>query len=162
MRYSVLREGSDVMTTELGVANTLGFRHLLEDGLAILRGADLSVDRRAFVLQDLKQLVSDATRGSDLAQTGALFVAPHERSAYATFSLLDRYLSDKYADHLKEMLQAAEMSFDEFRRQAPHVTESARKAAETLLLEMLSHLQRDPRPGIPQEPEDIFTSEATS
>ena|SRR5713226_3536800 len=150
------------MTTEIGLANSVGFRHVIEDGLSIIRGGQIDAGRRAFVLQDLKQLVTDAKRGSNLVQTGVLFVSPSERSAYASYSLLDRYLSDKYADRWKEMLDAAEVSFEEFRRQDAHVTESARNAAETLLREMLSNLHRDPRPSMPLEPEALFSTEEPS
>ena len=51
------------------------------------------------------------------------------------------------------------MSFDEFRGMDWLIYMRAQgKQLKIPLLEMLSHLQRDPRPGIPQEPEEMFTS----
>jgi hypothetical protein len=75
----------------------LGFRHLMEDGIAILQNQPVGPDRRKYVLDDLSELIGRANRGSDLFRNHALFVASGDRGAVESFSLFDRFLGGQKA-----------------------------------------------------------------
>ncbi len=136
-------------------ASSLGFRHVIEDALAILAGQTINPDRRAYVLRDFSNLLIEAKRGSDLVQQDTLFVTSADRSAYESYSFFDRYLGQKHDDHWTEKLKIAEAVFEELGKDVPILEERDRLAATSLLFEVLTVLRNEPNSGIPQEPEDI-------
>jgi hypothetical protein len=132
----------------------LGFRHLIEDGVAILQDQPVAAARRRYVLDELLELIGRANRGSDLFRTNALFVASAERGAVESFSLVDRFLGGAESDHWKSILTQAEEAFDRLRNErVPAVQE--REAAIELLKKILSGLIREPKTGVPNRPEEI-------
>jgi hypothetical protein len=134
--------------------NGLGFRQLIEDGLVILRGRPISPERRQYVLDDLSELVLHASRGSDLVRNNALFVASADRTAVESFSLLDQFLDQAESEHWKNVFEQAEEALNRLRKGEP-LEESQRDAAITLLQRILSGLIREPKPGIPSQPEEL-------
>ena len=144
------------MSLTVNWANSLGFRHVIEDGLAILSGAEIQPDRRAYVLRDLAQLLVEAKRGSDLVQQSAFFVASADHSAFESYSLLDHYLGRTHDENQwTEMLRAAEVTLEELRKEAPKLNEADKSTAENLLGELLARLMQEPNSGIASEPENI-------
>jgi len=72
---------------------SVGFRHVLEDGLAILGGKTLERDRQEFVLRDLAGVISEAKRCSDLVQGQSWFLANANQEAFELFALIERLTS---------------------------------------------------------------------
>lgn len=143
------------MATEAHWTSGVGFRHLIEDGLAILSDAPLNPRRRAYVLEDLSALLAEAKQGSDLVQSNALFATSEEQKAYESFSLLDRYLNQFTEVQWKEILPSAEAAFAELQKENPMISEGDRIAATSLLNEILAGLTRGPKSGIPEQPQEI-------
>jgi hypothetical protein len=56
------------MPTKMNWTNSLGFRHLIEDGITILQNRAIERDRRKHVLDDLSEMMIQAKRGSDLVR----------------------------------------------------------------------------------------------
>ena len=136
------------MPAQLSWTNGVGFRHLIEDGLAILQGRPIIPDRRKYVLDDLSELVLRAKIGSDLVRNNALFVASADRSAVELFSVIDRFLDEAESDHWKGVLDRAEEALKQLRTGGVPQDQS-RKAAIILLQRILSGLTREPKPGVP-------------
>lgn len=143
------------MATSPQWTNGLGFRQLIEDGLAILNGAPLGPDRQTYVLQDISEFVLQAKRGSDLVQNSALFVTSDDRAAYESFSLLDRYLGQTQSETWNNVLEQARLAFSELGKDKPQLREEQRAAAVSLLKRILAGLIREPKPGIPTQPEEF-------
>jgi hypothetical protein len=134
--------------------NGLGFRQLIEDGLVILGGRPITPDRREYVLDDLSELVLHAKRGSDLVRNNALFVASADRTAVESFSLLDQFLDQAESEHWKSVFEQAEEALNRL-REGRKVNDAQRDAATKLLQRILSGLIREPKPGIPGQPEEL-------
>lgn len=132
----------------------VGFRHLIEDGVAILQNQPVGPDRRKYVLDDLAELIGRANRGSDLFRSHALFVASADRSAVESFSLVDRFLGGAESDHWKSVLAQAQEAFHQLRNGGVPGAE-ARDAAIGLLKKILSGLTREPKPGVSSKPEEL-------
>lgn len=136
--------------------NGLGFRHLIEDGLAILTGRTMTPDRREYVVADLSELVLQAKRGADLVRGDALSVNIADKNAFESFSLLGRYLDHPHEEHWNQMLGKAEEAFNELRKgAAANLDDDQRAAAADLLRRVLSRLIREPKPGVPSTPEEF-------
>jgi hypothetical protein len=134
--------------------NGLGFRQLVEDGLIILRDGRIRPERRQYVLEDLSQLILQGKKGSDLMRNNALFVATADRTAYDSFSLLDRFLDQAESEYWKEILDRAEQALNQLQANKP-LPEEQRKAAIVLLQRILAGLIREPKPGVPDQPEEL-------
>ncbi len=132
----------------------VGFRHLVEDGIAVLRNEPVLPDRRKYVLDDLSELIGQANRGSDLFRNHALFVASGERGAVESFSLVDRFLGGAESDYWKSILSQAQDALHQLRNGDIPTAES-RDAAVSLLKKILSGLIREPKPGASNMPEEI-------
>lgn len=142
------------MASESSLVGNIGFRHVIEDGLSVLRNGDLDPKRRKYVLEDLTRLMQEARKGSDLAKHVSLFVRSDEISAFETFSLLDRYLKHGHDVHWREKLPGAEKTFTQLALNA-EVSPEARTAAIALLTELLAGVKRRNSIGIPEQPEEI-------
>ncbi len=142
------------MPTQTNWTNGLGFRHLIEDGIAILRDRPVEADRRKYVLDDLSELMVRAKRGSDLVRDHVLFVASADRSAVESFSVVDRFLEDAESDYWKSILAQSEEALQQLRSgDVPRA--EAREAAIGLLQKILSGLRREPKPGVSVQPEEL-------
>jgi len=54
------------------LAEAVGLKHVIEDGLAIIEGRPLGEARRNFVVHDLSELIDRAIRGSQIASQPTL------------------------------------------------------------------------------------------
>ncbi len=144
------------MSAQPDWTNSLGFRQLIEDGLAIIRNEPMGSQRRALVLNDLSDLIFKAKQGSDLVRNSVLSVTPAQRSAYESFTLLDRFLNQAESEHWNMILDQSEKALFELRKTTPQLTEQQRDSATALLTKILSGLNRQPWPGIPMEPEESW------
>jgi hypothetical protein len=136
--------------------NGLGFRHLIEDGLAILNERPISADRRDYVVRDLSQLVLQAKRGSELVRSNALSVATDDRNAFDSYSILDRYWDRSHEEQWNQVLAKAGEAFDQLQKGATaNLSSDQRNAAANLLEKVLSGLIREPKPGVPSLPEEL-------
>src|SRR5689334_4926740 len=81
------------MTLESNLAEVVGLKHVVEDGLAVLEGRRIDQTRRDFVIRDLKKLLSDALRGSTIASQATLFLAEDDRQAFGSYTMVGRYLN---------------------------------------------------------------------
>ena len=83
------------MTQQFDALQTVGLRHVLQDGLALLAGvAQLSPDREQYVVADLATIIADAKQCSDLQQSHNWFVAAPNREALEILSLMERHLEN--------------------------------------------------------------------
>ena len=80
------------MFDEPTLAEAVGLKHVIEDGLAIIEGRPLGEARRNFVVHDLSELIDRAIRGSQIASQPTLFLGEDDRQAFGSFALIDRYL----------------------------------------------------------------------
>ena len=112
------------MASELATAASVGFRHVVEDGLSLLREQRLPAARQEYVLSKLVRLLSDAARGQEIMAEQALFVGAKEREASESYSLLDRYLQNEdwttrlavSRDALRRLKEGAAAEWGEIRR----------------------------------------------
>lgn len=134
----------------------LGFRHLIEDGLTILSGHPINPDRRAYVVQDLSELVLQAKRGADMVRSNALTVTTADRNAFDSFSILDRFWDRTHEDQWNNLLAKAGEAFDELRKGGrANLNDDQRAAAANLLQHVLSGLTRESKPGVPYGPAEL-------
>ena len=142
------------MASESNLVASIGFRHVIEDGLSVLQNDDLEPGRRAYVLEDLTTLLRGAIKGCSLASQVSLFVRSDDRNAFEIFSLLDRYLGHGYDPDWRDKLPLAEKAFTQLQENSD-VSSDARSAAIALLTELLSSVKRRNSIGIPEQPEEI-------
>ncbi len=146
------------MVSETNLAAEVGFRHVIEDALSVLSKHDIDPDRRSYVLEDLANLLRDASRGADLVNRRLLFVKSDERNAFDTFSLLDRYLGYGIDSNWREKPPDARMAFTQLQKNM-EVPEKARATAMALLRDLLTTLERQSGMSIPKHPEEIGIAE---
>ena len=132
-------------------AATVAFRHLVEDGLSILAAKPIEPARRQYVLEGLRDLIEQASKGSELVRQRSLVVSSDDRSAYESFSFIERHLSHHYDDKL---IQGARDAFKRLSQNAD-LTPDTRDAASVVLEKLLSSISREGNTGIPHEPEEI-------
>ena len=142
------------MNTEISLNTGLGLRHVIEDGLAILKGNTFAPARRAYVLDDLLDLFSKVVRGHELVQTPALFTGSADRGAFEAFSLLDRFLPT--ADNLpvKEALRLSADAFAQIKC-GQAIPAEQRDTLSEFLRQILASLERQDSAGLKNEPEQI-------
>ena len=133
---------------------SVGFRHVIEDGLCVLTEKHLPEDRKKFVLDDLAKLFREAKKGSELVQNKALFIRSDQQSAYERFSLLERYWNTSEKDEWIKMLEASENAFQNLKANDP-VPNEVRRITKQFLSELLASLNRESNTGIPYVPEDV-------
>jgi hypothetical protein len=119
----------------------IGFRHIVEDALAILGNQPIDPDRRAYVLGDLVRLFRDASRGSKIASHRTFFVDSDDKSAYEDFERLDRYLRHRYKDTWGQLLDDVSGALDRLQKEVP-VSADAKQKSQELLQELLKSIAR--------------------
>lgn len=139
------------MAGEFGTTASVGFRHVIEDGLALLKEENLPDARRKFVLERLGRLLQEAARGREMIAKEALFVGSSSRSAYESYSLLERYL---HSSMWEKRLEASEQAIEELAG-GSQVRQEAKRSAIELLEELLASLSREGSAGLPPVPEDL-------
>jgi hypothetical protein len=142
MLASYVRCGEDMsMRFELGAARHLGLQHVLENGIFILDGADVSDERRQRVVQTLLSVVSRADQGAIALVSHKLNFAPEERSAIESFSLFYRYLGS-VAEDLPSQLSSAREALQELGEEK-EVAPLARQSLRALLASLLHAIELD-------------------
>lgn len=133
--YDTLPKLEATVFDEPSLAEAVGLKHVIEDGLAVLHGQDLAPDRRDFVMRDLQTLLDRAIRGSRIASQAALFLGEDDRRAFGSFALIDRYLGTgqvaTWLDQAPDALQAIEQI------QHAQVPDEAKKGVALKILTIL-------------------------
>jgi hypothetical protein len=73
-----------------------------------------------------------------------------------SYSILDRYWDRSLEEQWIQVLEKAGEAFEQLRKDAAaNLSEDQRSAAATLLEKVLSGLIREPKPGVPSQPEEL-------
>jgi hypothetical protein len=135
-------EEEKAMTTQFGSASSVGLRHVIEDGVALLNQDQLGEARRKIVLKGLMDIFAGASRGSDVMQVQSLFARVSDKPAVEAFSLLFRYLNPEYRGDLprriEETLDVLKAISDNQQVDAPRLTH-----ARQLLVSLLDAMRRE-------------------
>jgi hypothetical protein len=142
------------VNTEITLNTGLGLRHVIEDGIAILRGTAFAPARRAYVLDDLLDLFSKVIRGHELVQSPALFTGSAERGAFEAFSLLDRFLPNANDLSVQESLRLSANAFAQIKN-GKTIPPEQRDNLSEFLRQILARLERQDSAGLRNEPEQI-------
>jgi hypothetical protein len=140
------------MAGDLASMAGVGFRHVVEEGLSLLKGEQLPAERRDYVLARLSTLLHEAVMGSQIVDREALFIGSQERDAYESFSLLERHL--RHHRGWREMLQRTEDALNALKRSGDAPVQ-VRSTAVELLEELRGSLRREGIGGIRSLPEEI-------
>jgi hypothetical protein len=139
------------MNTEITMQTGLGLRHVIEDGIAILKGEQFAQQRRDYVLNDLQSLFGEVVRGSALVHSPSLFIGREDKRAFEAFSLLDRFLpSDDHA--VQETLKLSADTLGEIKSGKQVSSEQSAKLMN-FLMTIVSSLRRQDSAGVPNQPE---------
>lgn len=144
------------MRFEMEPSQDLGLQHMLQNGVAVLRGSDLGANRRQQVLDGVLEVVTDADRGCEALQEQSLAFARSDRPALERFSLFLSYLGDTVGD-LSERLAEAKGVIEGLEANA-HVSQAQRDSVADLLESLVQALKREralmPLPG----PREIYSN----
>jgi hypothetical protein len=125
------------------LAEAVGLKHVIEDGLAILKGRHMDERRRDFVMRDLRTLLNQAIRGSHIASQSTLFLGEDDRQAFGSFALIDRYLgagrAPGWLHHAPDALRVIEQL-----QQAEMPEEKEKQAALEILSTLLTQISTEP------------------
>jgi hypothetical protein len=122
-------------------SHDLGLQHMLQNGVAALRGADLGAERQDRVLSGILQIVSDADRGCEALQQHSLTFARTERPALERFSLFLTYLGEAEGN-LSKKLSDTKCVIQRLRDHT-EVSQPERESAANLLAALLDALNRE-------------------
>ena|SRR5712671_3599980 len=132
---------TEVSMEDLSSFADIGFRHIMEDALAILGNQQIDPNRRAYVLGDLVRLFRDASRGSQIASHRKFFVGSDDKSAFEDFERLDRYLRHRYQNTWGQLLDDVSGALDGLQKGVP-VSEDARQKSQEVLQELVKGIAR--------------------
>lgn len=110
----------------------LALQHILQSGLAVVRGEPVEESRRSKVLQALVQIFTDADRGSQALGAQNLLLAVEEPPAFERFVLLFRYLNQSFGQDLPARLSEAASVLTDIEKNAPLSAQAKTRAAELL------------------------------
>ena len=133
----------------------IGFRHILEDGVAILsEKPSFDDERRDYVLNDLAALFDNAREGSELYKHDRYVFDPRVSGAVRSCAFIERHLTSREQPDLTGDLAIVS---DVLRAIVGHKTvkQSDRDVARDILQEMLENLELSGGVSLPEEPEDI-------
>ena len=143
VRASIAIGAEPKMFDEPTLAETVGLKHVIEDGVAVLSGQQLAADRRDFVMRDLKTLINQAIRGSRIASKATLFLGEDDKQAFGSFALIDRYLGAGQVDTWVNQAPNALEVIDKIQRaQVPD--ERQKKIALEILTALLTQIVTEP------------------
>jgi hypothetical protein len=132
---------------------------MLQNGVAVLRGADLGADRRQQVLDGVLEVVTDADRGREALQEQSLTFARSDRPALERFSLFLSYLGED--GNLPQRLVEAKDVIQGLEANAA-ISQDKRNAVADLLESLVEALKREraltPLPG----PREIYSNSVCS
>ena len=133
----------------------IGFRHILEDGVAILaERPSFDDERRDYVLKDLAALFDNAREGSELYKRDEYVFDPKVSGAVRSCAFIERHLTSREQPALTGDLAIVS---DVLRAIVGHrtVKQSDRDVATEILQEILENLELSGGLGLPEEPEDL-------
>jgi hypothetical protein len=130
------------MFDEPTLAEAVGLKHVIEDGVAIIEGRAISESRKGFVLEDLRALLNKAIRGSVIASQPTLFLGEDDRQAFGSYALIDRYLGGGAAPSWLNQAPDALRVFESV-QQAEVPNERERRAALEILNALLCQISAE-------------------
>jgi len=133
---------------------TVGLRHVLEDGLAVLDERPVEAARRQYVVGDLAGLLEQAARGVKVTEGNHLFAHARDVPDFEAYSLIFRYLNESYRDTLAAKIAETCAAFRKLSLDQP-VDPSEKGTARDFLDQMLRRLNRDRSYQQQPEPEAI-------
>ena len=140
---------------ELESLSGIGFRHMLEDGLAIvISDAELPSDRRQYVLHDLAGLFDEARKGSDVSRREDYYFDPTESTALRSFVFVERHLSQEGLGSLSPNLATACKVLRAIMDDTA-VEQADRQIAGEILRDMLTSVELRGGIGLPEEPQHL-------
>lgn len=130
----------------------LALKHLLQNGLTVVRGDAVDVPRREDVLRALVQLFSDANRGSQALSARRFLVATNEAPAFQRFVLFFKHLDREFGDELAQRLSEAASVIEAIQQGGQQVAVDARQRTADLISALLNALSRESalKPLVPQ------------
>lgn len=141
------------MATDTQWASNIGFRHVVEDGLSVLKGEDLAKERLSYVLESLAERFESAARGFEMAERAELFFGKANQAANSSSHMLRRYLNDWQDERLPSDVKTALKVLNSIRHGNPQRGEPKdRQAAIAVLDALLKGLERDAQRRIPFMP----------
>lgn len=140
---------------EIESLSGIGFRHMLEDGVAIVTGGtELPEERRQYVLHDLANLFDEAHRGSDVFQREQYHFDPADSTDLSSFTLVERYLSQQESASISQNVETVRNVLRAIRA-GRTVDQAEGRIAGEILCEMLASLELRGGIGLPEEPERL-------
>lgn len=130
------------MNAELEPTFEIGLRHVLEDGLVLMREQQLADDRRQIVLKGLTKIFSGATRGSDITEANRLFARASDRPAVEAFALIFRYLHRVYGQELNARITETRNVLTQL-RDGYQTDDQSLAQARDVIEKLLSALRRE-------------------
>ena len=130
----------------------IGFRHMLEDGVAIVTGgAKLPDERRQYVLHDLTNLFDEAYRGSHVFQQEPYHFDPADSTDLSSFTFVERYLSEREPVLISQNVESVRNVLSAMRA-GETVDQAEGQIAGDILCEMLKSLELRGGIGLAEEP----------
>jgi hypothetical protein len=120
---------------------SVGFRHVIEDGLAILKGQQLQDDRKRFVLTDLARIADDAAASA--VRHEALMFSERRAESTQIFLLLKKRIPA--GDSWQNWLKKAASAFTKLAHNHGNALPEEREAAQRFLSELSGCLAGLPR-----------------
>ena len=139
---SFTRQGEISMRVDRIPSKDIGLRHVLENGLALLQGAELEADRRVQVLNSLQRIFSEAERGSAALGVAQLTAALNERRAIDRFSDFYHHLRHEFGDEVAARLSEAKVALDDL-RDTGTTTEERAQELKDVLLHLVTSIRRE-------------------
>lgn len=144
------------MRFEMEPSHDLGLQHMLQNGVAALRGAELGADRENQVLGGVLEVVADADRGCVSLQQQSLTFARNDSPALERFSLFLSYLGDSQGDLSGKLTQARDVI--QRLRANGAVSEFERNSVAELLESLLMALRRERALTPLSAPSEIYSN----
>lgn len=128
---------------------TVGLRHVLEDAIAMLKNeASVPENRRLVVMEYLRRLFDEASKGSSAAKVRTLLRSADDASAVQSFTFVERYVGQAPSQQQLQAVSAALSATREGRAANP-----ADLAEATSVLSKMLRSMKFSRPALPQSPE---------
>lgn len=137
-------------------SSNIGFRHVVEDGLSILKGEALDDERRSYVLKELAERFESAKRGFEMAEQAKFFFGKADQAANASSSMMRQYLRSWQDGRLHGDVSAAHRALASACEGAKPAASSVDvKAAIILLDALVKALKQDAQRRIPFAPLEV-------
>ena len=135
-----------------GAMATIGLRHVLEDGAAVLEGHGLDGSRRKFVLEDLKDMLEEAMKGATVTEAPQSLIRGGDPSAIRVYSLIFRHLSSDYKGELTTEIRNTYDTISSV-AQGREPNPAEKEAAQKFVRRLLARLNSDEVYSPLKEPE---------